>query len=298
MDAPLTNREIAVGAWLIAGFLWAMTYSSIRTSLWRVVEVAAGPKIAIPLLLFAAYVVAVVAIASQVGIWETSLVKDTVFWFAVAGLAMFGRFGKINDDRFVRRTLIAAVAVPELFQFLFGTVSFHLGVELLLFPLLLFTVMTGVFAGTKDEYRDAKRFLDGLAAVIGVALIVGTVYVLVTTWSSLDGRHLVLSFYLPIWLTATAIPAVVVIGTYAKYEAAFVRVWFAAQDDPKARRRARLALLLGFHMRVHAMEEFVRWRLQDLVHTKSLGEALRLVRTTKREARSPSGNLAQDSSGP
>lgn len=108
----LTNREIAVLAWLTFGLVWAMTQPKIRISLGRVALAALTPKIAAPVTVFVLYIGGLVFAASRAGIWDPSLTKDTVIWFVVAGLALFGHFLHVTEDRFLRRRILATIAVP------------------------------------------------------------------------------------------------------------------------------------------------------------------------------------------
>lgn len=219
----LTNREIAVTAWLVGGFLFVLTWRDMRRSVWGIVKVAAGPRLAIPAILYASYVWAVVAVAHLVGIWEFSLLKDTLVWFVVGGLVLFGKFLQTRSPRFLRRTILATIAVPEILGFTLGLVSFPLIVELVMLPVIALVATVGAYAATNAEYSQVRHLMDRALAVAGFLLLGLTFAQLAATWAAVDWHHVALTFYLPIWLTAAALPFVYLLGRYSEWEVARIR---------------------------------------------------------------------------
>lgn len=280
----LTNREIAVVAWLLAFSLWALLLPGVRASLWSALRIAAGPKLAIPLLLFLLYFGAVVAVGAAVGIWNASLVKDTIAWFVVAGFVMFGRFPKVGQPRFIRNTLLATIAVPELIQFFLGTVSFPLFAELVIVPIA--ALLAGMSVVVRmPEQRAAKPVVDGMTATFGLGLLAGTLVLLFTGWSSLDHQHLLVAFYLPIWLTAALIPFVLALGVISAYEQTFITLDFMNAERRRLSLRAKVAVVLGIGFRLNMLRRFAWSKRQEMFKARSYREARQIVRAFRQEDR-------------
>src|SRR5207244_2873095 len=102
---------------------------------------------------------------------------------------------------------------------------------------------------------------------------------------SLDKRQLALQFGLPVWLTLASLPFVFVFSLIANYQVQFLRIDVHTRDDPKARRRAKLALLTGYGFHNHEMAGLVGMAYTDLASAKTWREARKVVAYRRAEAR-------------
>lgn len=73
----LSDRELASLAWVGMVAVGALVWTPLRPLL-RLVGVLLRPVFLIPVGFFAAYVAAVVALASRTSAWNVDLIKDTV----------------------------------------------------------------------------------------------------------------------------------------------------------------------------------------------------------------------------
>jgi len=88
------NRELGTGIWLGLFFLWAFTRKLARDSLAGLLKVFFKPRIQLLVLSMTVYVADMVIFLCLVGCWDLNLLKDTVFWFFLSGLAVvFGSVG-------------------------------------------------------------------------------------------------------------------------------------------------------------------------------------------------------------
>jgi hypothetical protein len=242
-------------------------------------------KLAVLFAAYAIYIAAAVLVAQRLGIWNVGLLKETIAWFLLPGLVLLFGFTRPYKDRsYYRRTLIGVIALSAAIEFYVNLAEFPLPVELLLLPALVFLAALSAVAGLKPETRPAKRFVDGLLAIVGVAILVGTGVWVADHWNTLDKTELALSFVLPIWLTLVALPFVVVFSLYANYETTFVRIDQATKDDPRARRRAKLALIASFHVRNGALYAFTGRAPGELADAKDWDEARRIIAYHRAEA--------------
>ena len=235
---------------------------------------------------FTAYFVALVAAAQQLGLWNPSLVKDTIAWFIVGGLTLLFRFPKTYEDRrFYRRTALRVIGITSLVEFFISLSSFAFLVELLLLPTVVLLGLFSAVAALKPETRNVKSIADALSAIIGILVIVGTGVVLVGEWPSLDKTKLGLSLLLPVWATIGCLPFVFLFGLYANYESKFMQINLAAPHDQRARRRAKAALVLSFHLRNRALHTFDGLDARELTRATSWDEARRVIAYQRAMAR-------------
>lgn len=134
-------------------------------------------------------------------------------WFVVAGVVLFFSFVKAGgEEGFFRRTLGRTVRPATFLEFYLNLAVFDLWAELLLQPLLLFASLVSL--GRDPKAQPARRFADGLLAVLGIGLLVGTAIELAQIWGTLDAQGTLLSSALPIWLTLGVLPVIWVLAAY------------------------------------------------------------------------------------
>ncbi|MBA2633812.1 MAG: hypothetical protein H0U86_12580 [Chloroflexi bacterium] len=210
----------------------------------------------LPLVFYMLWVVGVVLAGRAAGIWELSLLKDTAAWFVVAGVVLFFSFVKAGSEAgFFRRTLGRTVRLAAFLEFYLNLAVFDLWIELLLQPLLLFASLVSLIGSRDPKAQPARRFADGLLALLGIGLLLGTAFELSQIWGTLDARETLLSFALPIWLTLSGLPVIWLLSAYANYQSAFLRVkWMS--PDKRLSWRSRLAMWRTFHVRHRQMHGF------------------------------------------
>lgn len=281
----LSNRDLAFLIWLAVFAAWVLGRRDTRKSVADVLRALRG-KLAVLFVAYAIYIAVAVLIAQRLGIWNVGLLKETIAWFLLPGLVLLFGFTRPYKERsYYRRTLIGVLGLSAAIEFYVNLAEFPLPVELLLLPALVLLAVLSAVAGLKPETRPAKQFVDALLAIVGVAILVGTGVWVADHWNTLDKTELALSFALAIWLTLVALPFVILFSLYANYETTFVRIDQATKDDPRARRRAKLALMASFHVRNRALYAFTGQAPGELADAKDWDEARRIIAYHRAEAR-------------
>lgn len=281
----LSNRDNAFLIWFGVVAVALIAWRTGRDSLLGIWRTLRGKVLGI-IIAFGLYVALVVLLAWRVGIWNPGLLKDTVAWFLLPGILLLFRFSDAYEGRrFYLRALVSVIGLTAIVEFYVTLAAFPLWVEILLLPALVFLGLLSAVAGMKPDTRPAKRFVDVLLGILGLAILIGTAAWLADHWATIDKAQLALSFALPIWLTVAALPFIFLFSLYANYETIFVRVDMAAQDDEQARRRAKLALIASFHLRNRQLHAFAGMAPWELVKAKNWGEARRIIAFHRAEAR-------------
>jgi hypothetical protein len=237
-------------------------------------------------LVFWAFLALVVGVAWKNGFWSPDFAKDTVLWALIPGLILIFSFVRAGEERgFYVRALKRVVGLTAIVESYVNLGSFPLLVELVLVPVAVFLVVMSGFAGLSAEHAIVKRWADRLLGVIGLALLVGAAGYLASAWDSLDKTKLALQFMVPVSLTAVSLPFVFVFSLYANYQSHFARFDWMKKGDARARRRAKLALLLSYGLRNHELAAFSGRAISDLGNANSWREARRVVMYRRAEAR-------------
>lgn len=184
------SREDAILLWGLAILCFALykDFRGIGASLLAVVRSLLAWKL---LLLFGSvlvYSAALVYGASQLGVWHTSALKATIYWFIGTGLVLAGEAvttGARDDGAFLRKVLLAVVTATILIEFVVNVYAFPLAIEIVLVGVLsLFVAWKALAPYDPSITASTRTFIEGVLASVGL-LYVG--YFLVRVVGDLGG---------------------------------------------------------------------------------------------------------------
>lgn len=177
-DAPrfLNSREDAGLIWTVIALAFVLyrapgVFRNLAHIVWFVVK----PPLAFLFGGAALYCAGILAVASTLGVWETSAAKETVYWFLGTGLVLAGHAASARPDPdYVRTLLRRAFKVTILIEFIVNFYVFPLGVELVFVPLVSLVAIMEVWNKGQPE-PDARlaRLAGGALAILGWAVLVG-----------------------------------------------------------------------------------------------------------------------------
>ena len=122
-----STREIASGLWLSVAFVWVLTVPKVRGGLFDIAKLSMKWKIWLPLFFLAAYTVLVVTSLRYVGVWTATLVKETVFWYLLSGIAFYySVLTQREHAGMFRRALVENLKITVILELLVGTYTFSL----------------------------------------------------------------------------------------------------------------------------------------------------------------------------
>jgi uncharacterized membrane protein YidH (DUF202 family) len=247
----LNNREWALLV-LLAGFgAWALLRNpELRSNLRDLARAALQAGIIVPVLLMVAYVCGLVFVGRRLGLWNPSLIKATVTWFLVSGLVilMNAVTERGKERRFFLRTALRTLELTVFVEFFINLFVLSFPAELVLQFVLIWLAMLSAFTAHEEQYRIVRTMVDGLLAVIGIGLAGYVTFQLARHWDQLDKVAYLPEFAVPVWMTIGALPFIYFIMLYARYQSAFKTLYTV--QDPAARRRAKLAMIMTMFGRV------------------------------------------------
>lgn len=238
-----SDRDMAVALWVLIAVIAALAYPKTRDSALGVVRAAITPKIAIPVLVFAAYLAAVAFQVSKIGLWNPDLATDTVAWFVGPGFGLVYGVGQVSAGKLAfRRLALSAFGLTALVEVYINLYDFGFFVEFFLaIPIVTILVITRVVAEADPETRSVGRILDGALAVVGLVFLVVVLAHLIADRASIDTSGLLRSFLLPLWLIVAALPALGLMSLLFGYSDAMTMAGMT-----EATRADRLRLLIAF----------------------------------------------------
>ncbi|NHA00975.1 hypothetical protein G5V59_16660 [Nocardioides sp. W3-2-3] len=183
-----------------------MRSKDMRSSITSILVVAIKPPISLVLLGFYAYMAALVWLASKVGLWNPDLLKETVSWGVVSGLALVFTVTKADDPAFFRKAMRETFAATVLIEFFFGIVGFSLPVEILIQPLLLLLVGVEIAAKKDPSSAQVASCVSTLLAIFGFVFTAGTAFLIWKDPSAIEWDDELLILGMLVWLPLGALP--------------------------------------------------------------------------------------------
>lgn len=286
-ESILTNRELAaliILVFLIGFVLTRPGRDGVLGSVRGVLRSLAEPWILVPLLLYIGWISASVAGASRFGLWDLGLLKTTILWLLLSGLALvMGLNDAIQKPGFFRGALIKTLGVVAVVEFVAALKSFPLWFELPGQALAVLFAMTAVVAGRDPKYGSVCKLANGYLMMFGFAALLWSIRHLVSHWSDLDQGRFLREFLLPIWLTPLALLFVYGFALVAAYQSSFLRMRIWNKEGPLLRQR--LAVLLRAHGRLGYLRRLSGLGDQRIAKTDGFREAWREIGVLRREAR-------------
>ncbi len=281
----LSNRDIAFLLWFAVAAIALLAWPPGRAAVLGILRLLRG-RLLVVALLYAAYFALVVAVGQALGIWNTSLLKETLAWFVLAGIPLLTKFPETyKGPGFYRRAAGRLFGIAVAIEFLVGLTALSLGAELLLLPAAVILSLLSAVASTRPEYRQIKRLFDGALASLWLVVIVLTIVTLIQIAPTLDPAQLGLLVFLPVWATLFTLLFVGVFGLYANYEPKMGEIDRTRPDSRRARWRAKLALITAFGVSNLQLGRFAPFDARELAQTSGWAEARRYVTYKRAEIR-------------
>jgi hypothetical protein len=183
----LNSRERATIIWgfLLMVYVWRKD-DSIGSSFLQVFRSMLHPKLLTLWITTTAFTAGLVLTANAAGLWHTTAIKETVYWFFGSGAPLTGRAiaAKTFDRAYAKRLARSAVRFTLIIEFLVGLYVMPLAAELVLVPLVALFLMMQVVAENDPAHAAIKKLLDRVLMLIGIG---GMTWVLVSALTDIDG---------------------------------------------------------------------------------------------------------------
>lgn len=278
MYGAFSSREVAAGIWLLAGFVFALTNEKTRSSLVGVLKALFRAKILVVLASMVAYTGATVVGLSEIGFWKTFLLKDTILWFCLSGVAMVMTHVTAGTSECIfRRIARDSVQVVLVLEFLVNAYTFPLWVELLLMPFMTLVVAVDTLARTREEYTPVLPITSGLQTVVGLSILVAAIRKAVTDHANFLGLDALRELLLGPVLSLLFTPFIYLTLLLAGYEQVFLMVNLGPEKTACLRRYARRRLIAYAQLSLRRVND-LRRRPLELIHIQSREDVDKLTR--------------------
>ena len=284
----INNRELA-------GLIWLLVIGVVVVVLARrndrkvgfkpVLKGLAKPKILVSLLSYVVWLVGAVAVAWKVNIWDLGVLKPTILWAILSGIALFfGVTDVLQGKTSFKSVFLATIGISATLELIVGFKSFPLWVELPAQLLVGAALIVTTVARQSPDQAKLVRVCTRIVVAYGFAALIWVIWYAVKNWEQLDRAALAREGLLPIWLTPAAMTYVYFLAVWSAYELAFMRINWKAGGKPSWRQK--LAVISIAKLRL-AKLRMITGRMQLMVADESgFQGARRLLQTELLKAKS------------
>lgn len=273
----LNSRDIAaiIAVGLLALVLWwRHALGGIVRSFLRIFESRVLIEIS---LLVAAWTTLLILVAERVGLWDPTLLRDTVL-SVVPALSLVAGAGKAaQTEGWYRKKIGRAFLLTVLVEFVVGLTTFDLAIEVFLLIVGFFAAAFVALRGGRDKAHErVTRLSQRVLQVLGVILIGAPVLYLIQNAGTLDWAELLRKLGLSVWLTVFTLPLVFYLSLVLTYEEV---LGFVMRRYDTIRWFHRPALVAAFNVRPRRLRRFGYGpQMDDFAKTTSFREALKVTR--------------------
>lgn len=255
----LSTREWAIAIWvmaIIAYLVFSPKTNGIGEQFKGFLKAFFVRPIISTFLLMTIYVVIVVNIYSQVGIWEWHQLKNTIFWyFSIAAISLLKINSVKESPNYLKDSVINNIKLIGVIEFLTNVYTFNIFIELILVPILFILGAMLALAQNNKEHNPMEGLLNWVLGVVGSVILVFTVYMMVTNFGELATEEKAYDFFVPPILTLAYIPFMMFMVMYTTYENVFRRLHIFVKGG-FLRFYAKLITMIRFNFRTELLE---RW---------------------------------------
>lgn len=249
------NREIALISYLIMFILWTLTQKKIRHSIVSVIKAFLAWKILVSVLALLIYVVLIVFGLFKIGLWDKSLIKDTVYWIFGVGLIIMMHFDNaLKEKHFFINIIKVNFKILVIIEFIVGLYVFSMITEFILMPfVILFSILLG-YTEDDTEHRKVHNFLNAIFIILGIVYLIYSSYHIYYDLAGFATIENFKTFLFPIIMSVLFLPFAYSYALLALYESLFVRLSFFLKDK-KLRRFAKWRLLLTINFSITRLKQ-------------------------------------------
>lgn len=230
-----STRELALIIWIVLAISAFSFNKNIRQSVATLLRSFFVTSIQVSLLVLIIYEATIVYGLSTIGLWDTTLLKDTIIWGLTVAFIMLMNAHKIKDKSYFKDTVKDALKWTIILEFVVSLYSFSLLTEIILVPIFVFLGALQGYAMSDKKYERVEKLLSNFSAIIGLVIFSIVVYKTVDKFEGLFTIANLNSFIHPIIMTLFFIPFIYFYAVYMKYDEIFVLVDHFAKDKGKSK---------------------------------------------------------------
>lgn len=275
----ITGRDIAIVLWIGALALFLLQKAGIRKSVFRLPGNLVNIKVTGSFLSVALYASVVVVVLRNLGFWDFSLLKDTIYWYFVVGVPLLVTSAIADSGAKLVKHLVADnIRAVVLLEFLVNTFTFPLGIELFLVPTACFLGLLPLVFENKREHESIAEFAKAASSIFGLAVLGYICVRIFSEWNEFVSFETVRNLTFPLVMSAVYVPFLYVVLLVVTYEKAFVWLKLGCSKEPNIIAHARKQIFLQHGLNIRKLREFINKNRFQLKKIRTKEDIARILR--------------------
>ncbi|MCF8297007.1 MAG: hypothetical protein K9J13_05610 [Saprospiraceae bacterium] len=170
----------------------------------------------------------------KISLWDSSLIKNTIYWTFGCAFIMFFNIDKaLNNERHFRKIFKDCFKLIIIIEFLSTLYSFHLAIEFLSIPIILFIGVMIAFSEYKEVDNRVIKFFNLLSVLYALAVIIFSIVSISGNLEVVFTIENLKSILFGSVMTLLLIPFLYFVALFMVYESFFNMQKFILKDKPK-----------------------------------------------------------------
>lgn len=265
INSNFSNREIAIGLWLLVLLIIAFSKIDIRESLKDFIKIFFSNKLIFFHITMLFYVSISVFVLIKVRFWEARFLKDTIIWYVFIAIASVIRsVGKAKDIQYFKNLIKDNFKIVIILEYIINLYNFPLLIELISIPIITKIFLCNVFSQHKKEAGDEKyvsiyRLTNIILSFWGIFVLFHSITEFINDLNYINLTDFIKNItYVPI-MSTIFVPYIYFFVLYSAYEIVFIRLSFKNTIYQKCRKRLYLTIILFCNFSLKKINNFIEY---------------------------------------
>lgn len=268
-------RELATFAWVAIVLILFLFVKDVRRAGLAVLRAFFQKSILSVIALSMTYSAVVTYLLSLGGFWDSTLLKDTVFWFFGSALIVLFNLVKAKDRGFFKNLLLDNIKLVVVLQFIANVHSFSFVIELILLPIIAFIAMVGAYSKHNKEYEQVGKLANVFLTAFGIIFLVFSIFDIAENAEKFMSFRTIKSFLLPIIFSTAFVPWAYLVTLFIKYEMVYVRLERILSSTEKVK-YAKRRVFQRCHFRISKLES-VSSKINELYNGSTKDDIKKMI---------------------
>ncbi len=277
--STLNNRELALGIWLIICIVLVLASKKIRGSVLNLIKIAFCAKFVAVYFTMLIYLMTTIYILYLAGLWDLSLLKDTIIWFFFTGVVSGFKGIEAKDFHYFKARIKDYIKATLVIEFIIHSYPFSLFGELLLLPTITTLLIFMTFLDNSPEfqvekYTIVKKMFRFLNLALSIYIIFSAMSAAFWDLNNLRSANSIKSLVLPPILSVTFLGYIYFFALFCKYEEIFVRISFGEKKSKSLIAYIKIRIIAQCHINLNKVSNFWRPNALNILNIKNKEEAV------------------------
>ncbi|QKS73063.1 hypothetical protein FLK61_41475 [Paenalkalicoccus suaedae] len=243
-----STREISIAIWTIVFLIYiiylAFNKLNVRKATYELLSAIINKHLFVFIIITFSYSILWIYLVSGLSIWDWIYLKDVLLWVLLIGIPFCFNAIVSKDKNYFSDTIKNSLKIAVLIEFIVGTFTFNLSIELILVPLSTLLFLLYFVSKQNVTYKPAEKLLSFLISTIGLIVLFLAGRSAIQSYSELNFIELLITFSIPITMTIIFLPLSYSFALYSNYELLFKRLEFSLPDNKKRNKAIRRIILM------------------------------------------------------